>query len=77
MVEGFFETASKVGSLHPRANPERHGVTVERDVAYRERERARDGETERANLLGGTLRAGGGAGGGWTVEAVLPKRSAS
>ena len=35
------------------------------------------GMTERANLLGGTLRAGGGAGGGWTVEAVLPKRSAS
>ena len=35
------------------------------------------GMTERANLLGGTLRAGGGAGGGWIVEAVLPKRSAS
>lgn len=35
------------------------------------------GMTERANLLGGTLRAGGGAGGGWTVEAVLPKRSTS
>lgn len=35
------------------------------------------GMTERANLLGGTLRAGGGVGGGWIVEAVLPKRSAS
>ena len=31
--------------------------------------------TERANLLGGTLRAGPGNGGGWTVEAVLPNRS--
>jgi acetyl esterase len=51
LVEGFFETASKVGSLHPRANPERQGVTVDRDVAYRKRERARDGDTERANLL--------------------------
>ncbi len=31
------------------------------------------GMTERASLLGGTLRAGPGTGGGWTVEAVLPK----
>ena len=35
------------------------------------------GMTERATLLGGTLRAGPGAGGGWTVEAVLPKGRAS
>ena len=34
------------------------------------------GMTERANLLGGTLRAGADAGAGWTVEAVLPKRGA-
>ncbi|MGQ0678917.1 MAG: sensor histidine kinase [Actinomycetota bacterium] len=34
------------------------------------------GMTERASLLGGTLRAGPGAGRGWTVEAVLPKRGA-
>lgn len=30
------------------------------------------GMRERAELLGGTLEAGPGAGGGWTVEAVLP-----
>ncbi len=35
------------------------------------------GMTERASLLGGTLRAAAGPGGGWTVEAVLPKRTAS
>ncbi len=35
------------------------------------------GMTERATLLGGTLRAGPEPRGGWTVEAVLPKRSAS
>jgi signal transduction histidine kinase len=35
------------------------------------------GMTERANLLGGTLQAGPDPDGGWTVEAVLPKRSAS
>jgi signal transduction histidine kinase len=35
------------------------------------------GMTERANLLGGTFRAAAGPGGGWTVEAVLPKRTAS
>ncbi|HVM21474.1 MAG TPA: sensor histidine kinase [Egibacteraceae bacterium] len=31
------------------------------------------GMTERASLLGGTLQARPGTGGGWTVEAVLPK----
>jgi len=32
------------------------------------------GMTERVTLLGGSLRAGPGRGGGWTVDAVLPKR---
>ena len=31
------------------------------------------GMTERAALLGGTLEAGPGAGGGWTVTAILPR----
>ena len=31
------------------------------------------GMAERASLLGGTLRAGPDHGGGWTVDAVLPK----
>lgn len=35
------------------------------------------GMTERAALLGGTLAAGPGASGGWTVDAVLPKAGAS
>jgi signal transduction histidine kinase len=34
------------------------------------------GMTERAALLGGTLRAGPGPDGGWTVDAVLPKAGA-
>jgi len=34
------------------------------------------GMAERATLLGGTLRAGPSPGGGWTVEAVLPKGGA-
>ena len=33
------------------------------------------GMSERATVLGGTLEAGPGAGGGWTVTAVLPRRS--
>jgi len=32
------------------------------------------GMSERATVLGGTLEAGPGAGGGWTVTAVLPRR---
>lgn len=35
------------------------------------------GMTERAALLGGTLEAGPGPGGGWTVDAVLPKGGAT
>ncbi len=35
------------------------------------------GMTERAALLGGTLRAGPDRGPGWTVRAVLPKGGAS
>jgi signal transduction histidine kinase len=35
------------------------------------------GMTERAALLGGTLEAGPGSGGGWTVDAVLPKGGAT
>jgi signal transduction histidine kinase len=35
------------------------------------------GMTERAALLGGTLRAGPGPEGGWTVSAVLPKSGAA
>jgi signal transduction histidine kinase len=35
------------------------------------------GMAERASLLGGTLRAGPAPGGGWTVDAVLPKAGAS
>ncbi|MBM4360308.1 MAG: alpha/beta hydrolase [Deltaproteobacteria bacterium] len=34
VVDGFFRGASKLGSLHPNARPERHGVAVTRDVAY-------------------------------------------
>jgi signal transduction histidine kinase len=34
------------------------------------------GMTERATILGGTLDAGPGAGGGWTVSAVLPRTRA-
>lgn len=36
VVDGFFRGMSRLGSLHPHARPERHGVVVERDVAYRE-----------------------------------------
>jgi signal transduction histidine kinase len=35
------------------------------------------GMTERATLLGGTLRAGPAPEGGWTVDAVLPRRGAA
>lgn len=36
VVDGFFRGLSRLGALHPRARPERHGVIVERDIAYRE-----------------------------------------
>ena len=35
------------------------------------------GMAERASLLGGTLRAGPDPGGGWTIDAVLPKAGAA
>jgi acetyl esterase len=34
VIQGFFRGASRLGSLHPRANPDRHGIEVVRDVAY-------------------------------------------
>lgn len=33
-VDNFFRTASRIGKMHPRAQPRRHGVTVTRDLAY-------------------------------------------
>lgn len=33
-LDGFFHGASKLGSLHPNARPERHGVEVVKDVSY-------------------------------------------
>jgi acetyl esterase len=35
VVDGFFESASRLARLHPLAAPERHGVEVIRDVSYR------------------------------------------
>ncbi|MFT3924773.1 MAG: alpha/beta hydrolase [Myxococcales bacterium] len=34
LAEGFFEGLSRVGRLHPRSDPEAHGIEVIRDVAY-------------------------------------------
>ena len=34
VANAFFESLAGLGSLHPAANPKRHGVEVERDVAY-------------------------------------------
>ncbi len=36
VVDGFFRAASRAGSLHPKADPAAHGVTVTRDVRYRD-----------------------------------------
>lgn len=36
IVEAFFNGLAAAGKLHPRARPERHGVEVVRDVAYRD-----------------------------------------
>lgn len=36
VVDGFFRGASRLGRLHPHADPARHGVEVIRDVAYRD-----------------------------------------
>ncbi|MCX5741161.1 MAG: alpha/beta hydrolase [Proteobacteria bacterium] len=33
-AETFFQTLAGVGAWHPFANPQRHGVEVERDLAY-------------------------------------------
>ena len=35
-IEAFFETASFLGRLHPKARPERHGVELVRDIAYKD-----------------------------------------
>jgi hypothetical protein len=34
VAQGFFEGASRLGGLHPRARPEAHGVEVIRNVPY-------------------------------------------
>jgi acetyl esterase len=34
VVDSFFNGISRLGKLHPRADPRRHAVTVERDVPY-------------------------------------------
>ncbi len=34
VVDGFFRGVSRVGALHPRANPKAHGVERLRDIAY-------------------------------------------
>lgn len=34
VVDGFFRGASRVGLMHPRSRPERHGVEVLKDLAY-------------------------------------------
>ncbi|MFP6685440.1 MAG: alpha/beta hydrolase [Polyangiaceae bacterium] len=37
LIDGFFEGAARVGKLHPRAKPERHGIEVIRNLSYAER----------------------------------------
>jgi acetyl esterase len=34
VANGFFSGLSRLGTLHPLARPERHGVIVEREIAY-------------------------------------------
>jgi acetyl esterase len=34
VVDNFFRAVSRLGSMHPKARPEVHGVRVERDVPY-------------------------------------------
>jgi acetyl esterase len=36
VVDGFFNTASRLGRLHPRAKPARHAVEHLRDIRYRD-----------------------------------------
>src|SRR5262245_41777758 len=38
VVDGFFNTASRVGKLHPHARPGRHGVEHLRDIRYKDGE---------------------------------------
>src|SRR4051812_27104261 len=40
LARGFFEGLSRVGQLHPRANPDVHNVEVIRDVPYTSSKRA-------------------------------------
>ena len=35
VVDNFFRGVASLGRLHPNARPERHGLSVERDIAYR------------------------------------------
>jgi acetyl esterase len=44
-AETFFETLAGVASLHPAASPARHGIEVERDIAYGD-----DGKWHRLDL---------------------------
>lgn len=34
MMHGFLSGAARLGQLHPRAKPERHGVVVRKDIPY-------------------------------------------
>lgn len=36
VVDSFFHGASRLGQLHPLARPDRHGVEIERDIAYQD-----------------------------------------
>jgi acetyl esterase len=35
VIDGFFRGVARLGAMHPKARPERHGVVVERDIEYR------------------------------------------
>jgi len=35
LIDSFFAGLSRVGRLHPQADPRRHGIEVQRDVPYR------------------------------------------
>ena len=36
VAEQLFRGAARLGAMHPSAKPERHGVVVDRDIAYRD-----------------------------------------
>ncbi len=40
LAQGFFAGASRLGRMHPRAHPARHGVRIIRDLRYHEGARA-------------------------------------